>query len=158
LAPNLTGITAVDEWAFNYNGSSDDLDPALNEALSSGMNLAAVTFDPDARGSLGGFRFAFDFDLPNASHGDLIANRFTRGDQLTFDITRVDGGALSAEDFRVMTADGYYTAAHLFDTGPEYNQSAKVTVPEPTTIIAGALLLLPFGVSTLRILRKKRAA
>jgi hypothetical protein len=29
-------------------------------------------------------------------------------------------------------------------------------VPEPTTVIAGALLLLPFGVSTLRIMRKNR--
>ena len=48
-----------------------------------------------------------------------------------------------------------------------YNSSDKdfndmvlqmTVVPEPTTMIAGALLLLPFGVSTLRILRKKRAA
>jgi hypothetical protein len=31
-------------------------------------------------------------------------------------------------------------------------------VPEASTIIAGALLLLPFGVSTLRILRKSRMA
>jgi hypothetical protein len=31
-------------------------------------------------------------------------------------------------------------------------------VPEPTTMIAGALLLLPFGASTLRMLRKNRAA
>ncbi len=31
-------------------------------------------------------------------------------------------------------------------------------VPEPTTMIAGALLLLPFGVSTLRVLRKSRKA
>jgi hypothetical protein len=31
-------------------------------------------------------------------------------------------------------------------------------VPEPTTLIAGALLLLPFGASTLRILRKARMA
>ena len=31
-------------------------------------------------------------------------------------------------------------------------------VPEPTTIIAGALLLLPFGASTLRIVRKNRKA
>ena len=30
-------------------------------------------------------------------------------------------------------------------------------VPEPTTIIAGALLLLPFGVSTIRILRRNKA-
>jgi hypothetical protein len=31
-------------------------------------------------------------------------------------------------------------------------------VPEPTTMIAGALLLLPFGASTLRLLRKTRKA
>ncbi len=31
-------------------------------------------------------------------------------------------------------------------------------VPEPTTMIAGALLLLPFGASTLRILRNKQLA
>jgi hypothetical protein len=31
-------------------------------------------------------------------------------------------------------------------------------VPEPTTMIAGALLLLPFGVSTFRVLRKSRVA
>jgi hypothetical protein len=31
-------------------------------------------------------------------------------------------------------------------------------VPEPSTCVAGALLLLPFGVSTLRMLRKKRTA
>jgi len=31
-------------------------------------------------------------------------------------------------------------------------------VPEPTTMIAGALLLLPFGASMLRTLRKNRAA
>ena len=33
-----------------------------------------------------------------------------------------------------------------------------IVVPEPTTMIAGSLLLLPFGASTLRILRKNRAA
>ena len=31
-------------------------------------------------------------------------------------------------------------------------------VPEPTTMVAGALLLLPFGASTLRILRKRQTA
>jgi hypothetical protein len=32
-----------------------------------------------------------------------------------------------------------------------------VPVPEPTTMIAGALLLLPFGASTLRVLRRRKA-
>jgi hypothetical protein len=54
-----------------------------------------------------------------------------------------------------------------FSTGPvgisdnsyDINGSFLFTpVPESTTMIAGALLLLPFGVSTLRILRKNRTA
>ena len=32
------------------------------------------------------------------------------------------------------------------------------SVPEPTTMVAGALLLLPFGASTIRLLRKTRTA
>jgi hypothetical protein len=38
----------------------------------------------------------------------------------------------------------------------QVSQSFHQVVPEPTTVIAGALLLLPFGVSTLRIMRKNR--
>ena len=38
-------------------------------------------------------------------------------------------------------------------TGTEFD-----VVPEPTTMLTGALLLVPFGVSTLRALRKTRAA
>ena len=34
----------------------------------------------------------------------------------------------------------------------------KAAAPKPTTMIAGALLLLSFGASTLRMLRKSRAA
>jgi hypothetical protein len=37
-------------------------------------------------------------------------------------------------------------------------EATLTAVPEPTTIISGALLLLPFGASTLRILRKKQVA
>jgi hypothetical protein len=38
------------------------------------------------------------------------------------------------------------------------SSNALVPVPEPTTIISGVLMLLPFGASTLRILRRNRAA
>jgi len=34
----------------------------------------------------------------------------------------------------------------------------QIAVPEPTTVLAGALLLLPLGASTLRILRRNRIA
>jgi hypothetical protein len=43
----------------------------------------------------------------------------------------------------------YGTGAGFF--GP------NMAVPEPTTMVAGALLLLPFGASTLRILRRRTA-
>jgi hypothetical protein len=40
-------------------------------------------------------------------------------------------------------------------TGNEFD---VVPVPEPSTLLAGVLLLLPFGASTLRSLRKRQAA
>ena len=42
-------------------------------------------------------------------------------------------------------------------TGVSQPQLIQV-VPEPTTLLAGAMLLLPFGVSTLRIVRRNRKA
>ena len=35
---------------------------------------------------------------------------------------------------------------------------SNTPVPEPTTMVAGALLLVPFGMSALRLLRKKQTA
>ena len=56
-------------------------------------------------------------------------------------------------------------ALDFFQTTPNGSQSSPIiddvtlsTVPEPTTVVAGAMLLLPFGMSTLRMLRKNRTA
>jgi hypothetical protein len=58
--------------------------------------------------------------------------------------------------------NGAYAQQVTAPSGVIYNlnqdQLAIVPVPEPTTLIAGASLLLPFGAGTLRILRKRRAA
>jgi hypothetical protein len=56
--------------------------------------------------------------------------------------------------------DGAYATSVTSPNGQTYylNQDQLALVPEPTTMIAGALLLLPFGASTLRILRRNRAA
>ena len=44
-------------------------------------------------------------------------------------------------------------------SGPASANIESITVvPEPTTMIAGAMLLLPFGATTLRMLRKNRTA
>jgi hypothetical protein len=46
----------------------------------------------------------------------------------------------------------------IYDAGDVAKQDQLGIVPEPGTLIAGALLLLPFGASTIRILRKNRQA
>jgi len=45
----------------------------------------------------------------------------------------------------------------VYDTGAGFFGPNLAAVPEPTTIISGMLMLLPFGASTLRILRKRVA-
>jgi hypothetical protein len=77
--------------------------------------------------------------------------------------------ALSFPDYTPFTAYSIPFAASAgsqtveFDfipsqNGPEYFDDVSMTqvaVPEPSTMIAGALLLLPFGSSAVRLLRKK---
>jgi hypothetical protein len=55
--------------------------------------------------------------------------------------------------FAVVSANGGFIS--ISQVAQSFHQAV---VPEPTTIIAGALLLLPFGASTLRILRKQNRA
>jgi hypothetical protein len=65
----------------------------------------------------------------------------------------------SAVNARTIDANGAYGVAvlNLYSGTSTYNQDMlAIAVPEPTTVIAGALLLLPFAASTIRILRKKR--
>jgi hypothetical protein len=73
--------------------------------------------------------------------------------------------ALGKDDTTIKgDANGAYgvVALNLYDangssTSPN-KQPMLGIVPEPSTVIAGALLLLPFGVSTVRILRKNKSA
>ncbi len=48
-----------------------------------------------------------------------------------------------------------YLTPNLIAAGYTATFWSDVEVPEPTTMLAGALLLLPFGLSTLRIFRKR---
>lgn len=47
----------------------------------------------------------------------------------------------------------------IYSPGTPVNSNVPATsVPEPTTIVAGALMLLPFGVSAFKIIRRKQVA
>jgi len=67
--------------------------------------------------------------------------------QYTFDVVATSSSTVLA--FYGNDAPSYVGIADVEVTDP---------VPEPTTMIAGALLLLPIGASTLRMLRKRQAA
>jgi hypothetical protein len=64
---------------------------------------------------------------------------------------------LGTGDYVLSFRNDLYTSASIGYYVTLDNVGLNVSaVPEPTTMIAGALLLLPFGVSTLRALRKHR--
>jgi hypothetical protein len=80
-------------------------------------------------------------------------------------LSQLDSTVYGATTFGQMTV--YETGVEIGDwdnggaTIPASANIESITlfpVPEPTTMIAGALLLLPFGASTLRMLRKKQTA
>jgi hypothetical protein len=51
------------------------------------------------------------------------------------------------------SVSGDYVQPQLVELG---NGSQTSSVPEPSTVFAGALMLLPLGVSAVRIMRKNR--
>ena len=53
---------------------------------------------------------------------------------------------------------GYVLAPDPLSGQGTAGQEFLIPVPEPTTMIAGALLLLPFGASTVRIIRRRQVA
>ena len=100
------------------------------------------------------------FEQENAGYGAGTALITTAKKVLGYTLNAAGDAAAIAAD-----ANGAYgvRALNLYTVNGSgqisvYNQSQLAMVPEPTTMIAGALLLLPFGASTLRILRKNRTA
>jgi hypothetical protein len=86
-------------------------------------------------------------------------------DTVSFTLTDTSGTWSSASDVLKKNASGYASAAHIFVTSSPakasngaINTGFAAGVPEPTTILAGVLLLLPFGASALRIVRRNRVA
>jgi hypothetical protein len=66
------------------------------------------------------------------------------------------GGTLADAQQPNVGGDAYAFNLYTTDKSGRVYAQPLLAVPEPSTVVAGALLLLPFGVSTLRILRKKQ--
>lgn len=99
----------------------------------------------------------WDWNLNGGLGGDVAG---LTGVTLDYVLSQADSyNGVAFGDLEVMRAYAY-----IGDTGGPSSGSVDIdsititSVPEPTTMLAGTLLLLPFGASTLRILRKSRAA
>lgn len=159
---NVT-VTLNSPWTFVGSGAGY----ALSFDLSGGTNFATignVVFTPTANSSIeyapptlhadgtGDWQYAVDYTGTGSSG--------TPPSTLSFSVT-ANSGTLSPNDF-VTNASGLLFASDI--SGPYGGSGTNIVtgdvaaVPETTTIIAGTLLLLPFGASMLRILRKSRKA
>jgi len=86
-------------------------------------------------------------------YNTYIAGMLGTGEASAVQANKADGYVL------VPTADVTWNGSTPTVTGGGQEFILNFTpVPEPTTMIAGALLLLPFGASTLRFLRRNRTA
>ena len=112
----------------------------------------------------------YDFFLDGSGSGDGTYVPFVHASNKALSVSPQDGAdgtMLIAEVINGSIPDGYvgsWTSDANVLGGQGWDKASDVNVdvygtpvPEPTTMIAGALLLLPFGASTLRILRKRTA-
>jgi hypothetical protein len=93
-------------------------------------------------------------DNPATDNGGITSGGPLVKNSIVFSLTVGSGFSLSELGNSVVFQYGTALDEPNF-TAP---QTGGSPVPEPTTMLAGALLLLPFGVSTLRVLRKSRKA
>jgi HpiC1 cyclase len=85
--------------------------------------------------------------------GDVVASFSNTGPEGSFEMFSVSWTGDATHFGQLLGVQlGSSQAQSAFD------KLSMTAVPETSTIIAGALLLLPFGASTVRILRKKRTA
>ena len=104
-----------------------------------------VIYDTDKDGGLTGNRFSFSGNSGTVA----LATQWLSALAHT---TTYTGNILIPDPLNQGNPDGEPPQELLMKT------QDFTAVPEPTTMIVGALLLLPFGASTVRFLRKNRAA
>jgi hypothetical protein len=123
-------------WSVDFHVNKNKVEPYSFDRLSDdGGKNPNLTYGAKTEGGVTGVGSGFAFVLAKYAGGGNSGGKdvvwFLNGDLATLP-SSYDGRGLS-----------HYTTF--------------TPVPEPTTLIAGALLLLPFGASALRMVRKNRA-
>jgi len=175
------------QYDYNMNSGAvaggsgvDATDPRTGLSMDNISFGTAWLYSQFRAGTLPSY-FSGTVSVQKQNAGDLqVAIWYLEGEVGSLVFNGADGSAFYNDAVAAATAagknvtddsDGAYgvIALNLFNgpyatqvtiNGVTYNlnQDQLAIVPEPATVIAGALLLLPLGASTLRILRRNRTA
>ena len=166
MADSANGAIRTDMWGVMRDGAN-----AISDYPIIGF---ANTPNADGSGSSGGHFQVYDSSIGwttistavNYNSWNTLSIELT-GSSCIFSVNGSDVFTVNDINGSVGFSSMIMQAYNFGDTAtfPNVN-SADYTahwantaaVPEPSTVVAGAILLLPFGVSTLRILRKSRKA
>jgi len=126
-------------------------------STGSGVNQLTVN-DSALSGNLGSYTQP---TLANIQSGPINWHTYTGGSSTPVNYSDMDieGIVLSTGNPWANGFNGLVDNVNINSTQGNVQFDLEATpVPEPTTTVAGALLLLPFGATTLRMLRKSRKA
>jgi hypothetical protein len=153
-APTVTyggGVTLLDPiyTAVEYAAGTVALTPVSGDGDGA---LNVLWQEPGPGGSLVNSDYLHvEWALVNEPNGNIIrlqfqmhSQPFTLDPATVINITRTE-------------TPGLMYLTHADGLPDDLTIGVQSVVPEPTTMVAGALLLLPFGASTLRILRRRTA-
>jgi hypothetical protein len=158
IRPTLLGsafdITALDNMIKVYNGTSSSPISGENFNIVQGSTTPnpslpiPLTLGSDpAGGTPGNGQPSMDLDLGAGGYEYLVTQwDGPNGANAIYWIGGLSGIIHIVNDLGDFTGNSHDS---------DYGLSHTYVVPEPTTMIAGALLLLPFGASTLRNLRRR---
>jgi len=158
-------------WQWNQNNSNPQYWGIQNANYLWLKNSAAIEQAGNATGAAALMLAMYDALYNSTGYGTVGTGTPTKGFLPNFASTAEQNdytayvNSLTAAGVEANLANGYVFVPTDNNPGGPSGQSFIIlspgetlnVVPEPTTMIAGALLLLPFGASTLRILRKKHA-
>ncbi len=138
-------------------GTGPDGIPGAFDPLSIGT---AFLYSQFSSGGLGAINATLGNSMQNAIW--WLENEISTADLTAGGLALINYAALQtglSTNALTYAANGAYgvLALNLYSSDG-LHQDMLAIVPEPSTVIAGALLLLPLGISAIRIMRKNRAA
>jgi len=145
-AAGLSGDEYIKALYFNYDPNANGIVDSGFSATSGTVNAPTVGLGDNAYKADGDGWFDIEILFDNGVGGRFDADEAIT---LTFEDT-TEANFLFFSDGGGNSPDGLYVAAHVGGIGPTGDDSGWVTVPETSTYVAAALLLIPILVQLRR--------